>query len=688
MLRNAVARTVLNLFLGYALGFNSRAADVDSTPVRQFGLGTVSVLAVSPDQRFLATGGQGGAFFWDLQTGTLLDRLETEWSVTALAFSPDSQTLLAASRASIFSWKTDSRAPHRAYHGHQGEIARLHFAADGQSFVSASADNAALLWHLETGDPLHAFRTPGAPILAAAISPDGRRLATADSFFTNSVKIWDIASETQLQFLPRTNWTADRLLFTPAGQLVTAASDRSVLLWDIDSGQLIRAFEGIGSPTINLLDLWMPDASTLAAAGNDGRIFAWNIETGANLPTTPGKPILTARGLPGTQLVVNADSDSLLHLRELGSGRSLRTFAGHTTSTHSALSVSPDGRFLLSAGTESATRLWDRQTAAPVRNYLGNGSGSMAAAFSTDGSQVLTTIGLPQPGALLWNAQSGELLRKFEWTASWPMSAALSRDANRVAAGAQDGRIRLFDAGSGALLRTLTASGWVRALAFAPTAPLLASGSSDSTAALYNHETGQRLHTFEANAGAVVTVAFSPNGQTLLIAWADGLIRLYHSLTMELRREFFVNAGFLLSAAFSPDGQFLLTGEGWPAFTATLWDAQTAQTLRVFQGHRWEVGAVAFSPDGASVFTAADYMREWSIADFAARLRLESRPEGLRLSWAFGQLQHAPTVAGPWQNVSGAASPLTIPPAAPAGFYRVDTGTLRDPGPGDPSQSR
>src|SRR5258708_2362677 len=98
-------------------------------------------------------------------------------------------------------------------------------------------------------------------------------------------------------------------------------------------------------------------------------------------------------------------------------------------------------------------------------------------------------------------------------------------------------------------------------------------------------------------------------------------------------------AAFLEAAVFSPDGRFILGGEGWPFFTARLWDARSGEVLRVFAGHTAPVVSVAFNASGTSILTGSDIVRLWSIADLAARLESERKPDGLELRWSAGTLQ-------------------------------------------------
>jgi len=198
----------------------------------------------------------------------------------------------------------------------------------------------------------------------------------------------------------------------------------------------------------------------------------------------------------------------------------------------------------------------------------------------------------------------------------------------------------------------------------------LAVTSGQFGVALFNYETGARLHTFLLDAGSVSAVDFSPDGETLLVAWNEGGIRFFDPVSFELKREFPAAPAFLEAVKYSPDGKFILTGEGWPLFTATLWDVERAEAVRTFAGHKWVVSALGFSANGASIVTGAELVREWSIADLAAELEIERVNEQRRVAWALGELQQASEPQGPWQTVTNAVSPFTIGNGA-AGFFRV-----------------
>jgi WD40 repeat protein len=656
------------------LGVVRSGGGIVEKPKRVYGLGDATVVAASPDLRYIATGGQGGAFLWDAQAGTLKSWLKVEWWATALAFSPTSNVVAVASRQMVILFDTETGKQTGELLGHTGEIYRLQFSADGLRLISASADNTARVWSMETGAEVRQIRTPGSSIGDVAISRDGQRLATVDTFLTNSVKIWDLETTRQLTVIPKTNWTGQWCRFAPDGNLLVAGTDRSVALWNVHNGEIaeqMRAFTGVTGAVTMISDLWMPNDDTVGAIASDGNVYLWNFTTAALTLVVPGTHLVAAAGVPNDFLTVSSAMDWNVRIRQLPGGDTLRTLKGHTTSVHSGVAISPDGKYVLSGGTEETTRLWHRITGQQVRVFAGSGVGTMSAVFSPNGSNVLTTVGLPNPAARLWNTETGELVREFKWTGSWPMGAAFSKDGTKVAVHEQLGSLRIFEVATGALIRTIASGAFGGELAFAPDAPVLAVTSGQFGVALFNYETGEHLHTFSLDAGSVSAVDFSPDGETLLVAWNEGGIRLFDPVSFELKREFPASPAFLEAVKYSPDGKFILTGEGWPLFTATLWDVERAEAVRTFAGHKWVVSALGFSANGASIVTGAELVREWSIADIASNLKVERLSEQTRVMWSLGELQQASDPQGPWDTITNAVSPYTIGDDFSNEFFRI-----------------
>jgi WD40 repeat protein len=480
----------------------------------------------------------------------------------------------------VRAWEVESGREILSFVGHPGEITGLAFAPDGDSFVSAGGS--ARVWSLSTGALLHNLSVTGSFISRAVFTPDGNRLLTTDSAPTNSLRLWDLAREQTIRSFGN---RVQALGIVAGGYLVAAGDDAAVNVWDIETGEVIRPLSGATQLVIDLAS--SANSSTVIAGCLDGRVITWDASTGAVLHNFVGERLVAMRAIPGTNQILTGHVDKFVRVKNSQIGDNLRAFGGHTTSTTLGVGFSPDGRYVVSGGVEVFTRLWNRTNTQPAWMFPGHGAGTEAASFSPDGTSVLTTFGAPIYSAQLWNVTSGMLQREFFGHTSWLLAAVFSPDGQRIATGAQDGTARLWNVATGTQIRSFNSPGtWVRVVAVSSNGMLLASGGSDGVARVWNTANGQLLHSFELNAGSVIDLTFSPATGDLLVAWGDGFIRLFDPATGELKLDHITPAAFLEAAVFSPDGRFILGGEGWPFFTARLWDARNGAELRVFCGTR------------------------------------------------------------------------------------------------------
>ena len=121
----------------------------------------------------------------------------------------------------------------------------------------------------------------------------------------------------------------------------------------------------------------------------------------------------------------------------------------------------------------------------------------------------------------------------------------------------------------------------VNSVAFSPDGKIILTGSSDSTAVLWDVASGRALQTFSGHPFDVFSVAFSPDGKTILTGGADQTAALWDVASGAKLRTFnfigvriFRNSHSYLDAvnsvAFAPNGKAILTGSA--DNTAKLWD--------------------------------------------------------------------------------------------------------------------
>lgn len=182
---------------------------------------------------------------------------------------------------------------------------------------------------------------------------------------------------------------------------------------------------------------------------------------------------------------------------------------------------------------------------------------------------------------------------------------AFSPDDQKLATGSEDGTVKLWKAGTDQLVATLRGhTSCVNKLKFSPTGGYLATASCDRTVKLWDTSNFQEIKTFGEHDGPISDVAFSPDGTKLVacVSELDGDSRDSTATVWNIESGACYNIlrGHelgIFSVAFSPDGSTIVTGGRDD--TIRVWDAFSGKQRNALRGHTADVLTLAFSPDGA-----------------------------------------------------------------------------------------
>jgi small GTP-binding protein len=160
----------------------------------------------------------------------------------------------------------------------------------------------------------------------------------------------------QLDYKNSLIWT---YAFSPDGKLALSASvDRTVRLWDVETGRCLRVLEGHTNQVFRVA--WSADQRRALSSGNDRTVRLWDVETGRCLRVLEGHTgeVRDVEWSPDHCLALSASNDYTLRLWDLEAGRCLRVLKGHTDQVIK-VRWSADQRRAFSGDSQGCIRVWD-----------------------------------------------------------------------------------------------------------------------------------------------------------------------------------------------------------------------------------------------------------------------------------------------------------------------------------------
>jgi WD40 repeat protein/uncharacterized protein YraI len=251
-----------------------------------------------------------------------------------------------------------------------------------------------------------------------------------------------------------------------------------VKLWNASTDIEIYTFRS-ASNRVNSV-AFSPDGTRLAAGGQDTVVRWWNLATGTELDslTGPTRAVNAVAFSPVGNLVAAASDDGIVYLWDATTGDLKALLSGHT-SYATSLAFAPDGKILAAGGEDDTIRLWSVPGGTAIAVLKGHTSTVSSVAFSPDGTTLASTGA--DHTVRLWNVLSESQVMVLQGHTENVNSVAFSPDGAMLASGAggiEDNTVRLWDVGSGTLLRILTPGGPVNSLAFSPDGTRLVTGGS------------------------------------------------------------------------------------------------------------------------------------------------------------------------------------------------------------------
>jgi WD40 repeat protein len=265
-----------------------------------------------------------------------------------------------------------------------------------------------------------------------------------------------------------------KLAFTPNGEnIISASSDCTLRLWDVESGQSLRTFYGHTSEVLCFAVAL--NGKHVFSGSSDRTIRKWDIDSGtlSRAARREKNYLWDMAVVPKTHLAIIALSDKHLCLRDLESEQTPLILEGHKEPC-SNIAISSDGKFFISASDDTTLHLWETSTGRLLNIFEGHSDKVFSVAIIPNRKQAVSASG--DHTLRIWDLVTGRSLHTLKGHTGAVHCVIVTPDGKYAISASADRNLRLWDITTQKCLSLFTSDEPFQCCAISPNGSIIAAG--------------------------------------------------------------------------------------------------------------------------------------------------------------------------------------------------------------------
>ena len=555
---------------------------------------------------------------WDLETQTLLGVVANHTGgLRRIALADQGRVLVSADYEGIIKiTRLDGSKRPRILAGHEDhKIFSMALDRDGSRIVSGDEVGTIQLWGMDQGDRL--LEQPldiSAEVMAAAFTPDGTHLVTASA--TNGpLTLWQPETGQRDDLMESLSSSIWDLAITPDGRyLITADRGGEIATWDLQSGQKQTHWSDPSTEFWTIAHL--PDRQWNATGERQGRLKIWTgdpVKTPVKLSDIRAHPTGIRRVVwsPATDTLATVGSGGQIKLWLPSPETDFPPWNGHQSGI-TDMDLSPDGRYLVTAGLRGVIRKWDAFNGSLIGEYEAPGRPKIAKVAFRPGTHQIAYI-----HGTTFSLIDEEWRPVFDYimdnkTTIQP-SIVFTHDGGKVLLPLQVNRFNLLNLTTGKVEREFAGHEQdLYTLAISDQDDIVASGAGDRVVRLWSLDDGRELPGKKLPHERQLRSMDIRNGM-LVTGTEHGQITFWKLDGHQKQQQITAFPGQINALRLSADGRLVAAGND--NGVVGLWETRSSRLLTTLHGHDGGISALRFSSDGGTLYSTGKggKMRKWDI---------------------------------------------------------------------------